>query len=111
MDLKDLPMKLQLKLLAGAAAMALCGAAFAGPAEDIISREKCSKCHTATTTKKAPSWADVAARNKGKPDAEARLLNTLKTGKASDGEEHDPGPIKGSDADLKAVVQIVLSSK
>jgi len=102
-------MKLQLKLLAGAAAVALCGTAFAGPAEDVIEQNKCHKCHTATTTKKAPSWADVAARNKGKPDAEARLVNTLKTGKASDGEEHNV--IKASDADLKAVVQIVLSSK
>src|SRR5678815_169939 len=82
-------MKLQLKLLAGAAAVALCATAFAGPAEDVIEQNKCAKCHTATTTKKAPSWADVAARNKGKPDAEARLVNTLKTGKASDGEEHN----------------------
>jgi len=99
------------KLAATVAALALSGAAFAGSAEDVIAKEKCNKCHTATTTKKAPSWADIAAKNKGKADAEARLLNTLKTGKASDGEDHDPGPIKASDADLKAIVQIVLSSK
>jgi len=99
------------KLAATVAALAMSGAVLAGPAEDIIAKEKCNKCHTATTTKKAPSWADIAAKNKGKPDAEARLLNTLKTGKASDGEEHDPGPLKASDADLKAIVQIVLNSK
>ena len=99
-------MRLPLAIAAAFAAVALAGPAVAGPAEDIIAKEKCSKCHTATTTKKAPSWASVAEKYKGKPEAEAKLLNMLKTG----GPE-DHNKIAGSDADLKAVIAIVLSTK
>ncbi len=52
-------MKLLLTTLA-ATALAFAGNALAGPADDLITANKCSKCHTATTTKKAPSWASVA---------------------------------------------------
>ena len=99
-------MRLPLAIAAAFAAVALAGPAVAGPAEDIIAKEKCSKCHTATTTKKAPSWASVAEKYKGKPEAEAKILNMLKTGGA---EDHNK--IAGSDADLKAVIAIVMSSK
>jgi cytochrome c len=98
------------KLSALAATLTLAGAAQATPAEDIIAKEKCSNCHTAKTTKKGPSWASVAEKYKGQPDAEPRLVQMLKTGgKTPDGDEHKK--IAGSDADLKAVVDIVLSSK
>ncbi|MGZ8253517.1 MAG: c-type cytochrome [Burkholderiaceae bacterium] len=103
-------MKLQFTLLAGAAAVALCGSAFAGSAEDVIAKEKCNKCHTATTTKKAPSWASLAAKYKGNPDAANKLFNELKAGGKVGGED-DHLAIKASDADIKAIVQIVLSSK
>jgi cytochrome c len=84
--------------------------AFAGPAEDLIAANKCSKCHTATTTKKGPSWASVAEKYKGKPEAEAKLVEMLKTGgKTTDGDDHNK--VTASDADLKAIVAIVLSSK
>jgi len=85
--------------------VALSGPAFAGAAEDIIAKEKCSKCHTATTTKKAPSWASIAEKYKGKPEAEAKILNMFKTGGP---EEHNK--IAGSDADLKAVLTWVLQT-
>ena len=103
-------MKLHLTLLAGAAAVALCGSAFAGSAEDIIAKEKCSKCHTATTTKKGPAWASLAEKYKGKPDAANKLFTELKAG-GKVGDEDDHLAIKASDADIKAIVQIVLSSK
>jgi len=99
-------MRLPLAIVAAFASVAFAGAAVAGPAEDIIAKEKCSKCHTATTTKKAPSWASVAEKYKGKPEAEAKILNMFKTGGP---EEHNK--IAGSDADLKAVIAIVMSSK
>jgi len=88
------------------ATVALAGPAVAGPAEDIIAKEKCSKCHTATTTKKGPSWASVAEKYKGKPDPTAALVDMLKTGG-----KDDHNKVAASDADLKAIVQIVLSSK
>jgi len=98
------------KLTALAAVIAFSGAALAGPADDIIAKEKCTNCHTAKTTKKGPSWASVAEKYKGQPDAEAKLVQMLKTGgKTSDGDDHKQ--IAASDADLKAVVAVVLSSK
>jgi len=99
-------MRFPLAIVAAFATVAFAGAAVAGPAEDIIAKEKCSKCHTATTTKKAPSWASVAEKYKGKADAEAKLLNMLKTGGPD-----DHNKVVASDADLKAVIGVVMSSK
>ncbi len=99
-------MTLTSTLAAAAVALALSGNAFAGGAEDLIAAGKCSGCHTATTTKKAPSWSSVAAKYKGDPGAEAKLVTMLKTGGADDHKK-----VAASDADLKAVVAIVLSSK
>jgi cytochrome c551/c552 len=99
-------MKLPSAIAAVFAAVSLAGPAVAGPAEDIIAKEKCSKCHTATTTKKGPSWASVAEKYKGKPDPTAALVDMLKTGG-----KDDHNKVAASDADLKAIVQIVLSSK
>lgn len=102
-------MKLQFTLLAGAAALALCSTAFASP-EDVIEQNKCRKCHTATTTKKAPSWASLAEKYKSNADAPNKLFKELKAG-GKVGDEDDHVAIKASDADIKAIVQIVLSSK
>lgn len=99
-------MKLPFAIAAAFATAALAGPVLAGPAEDIIAKEKCSKCHTATTTKKGPSWASVAEKYKGKPDPTAALVDMLKTGG-----KDDHNKVAASDADLKAIVQIVLSSK
>jgi cytochrome c551/c552 len=99
-------MKLIPTIAACGASLALSALAFAGPAEDIIAKEKCGSCHTATTTKKAPSWASVAQQLKGDPAAEAKIVDFLKTGGAVDHKK-----VAASDADLKAVAQVVLSSK
>ena len=98
-------MRLLLTMFASTA-LTFAGNALAGPAEDLITANKCSKCHTATTTKKAPSWASLAEKYKGDPAAEAKLVTMLKTGGS---EDHNK--VAASDADLKAIVAIVLSSK
>lgn len=102
---------MKLLTLAAAAAFALLSSqAYAGPAEDIVAKEKCSKCHTATTTKKGPSWASVAEKAKGKADAAEKMFVYLKTGgKMSDGDDHKK--VEASDADIKAIVALVLASK
>ena len=82
------------------------GSASAGTGEDLIAANKCNKCHTATTTKKAPSFAAVAEKYKGKPEASAALVDMLKTGG-----KDDHVKVAASDADLKAIVATVLSSK
>jgi cytochrome c551/c552 len=103
-------MKISIALATAIAAVALSGTAFAGAAEDIIAKEKCNKCHTEKTTKKGPSWASLAEKYKGNPDAPTKLFNELKAG-GKIGDEEDHKKIVGSDADIKAIVAIVLSSK
>ena len=99
-------MKLISTIAACTATVAFSGLAFAGPAEDIIAKEKCGSCHTASTTKKGPSWASVAQKYKGDAAAESKIVTMLKTGGAEDHKK-----VAASDADLKAIAAIVLSSK
>jgi cytochrome c len=101
------PSRIALALVVGAAFAA---PAFAGSAEDIIAAEKCNKCHTASTTKKGPSWASLAVKYKGNAEAPARLAKQLKNG-GKVGDEEDHKKVPGSDADIKAIVDIVLNSK
>jgi cytochrome c len=93
---------------AAAAAMfafALGSNAYAGTGEDLIASNKCNKCHTATTTKKGPSFASLATKYKGDAAAPAKLAEMLKTG----GNDHEK--VAASDADLKAIIAVVLASK
>ena len=99
-------MKLIPTIAAFSATLALSGLAFAGPGEDTMAKEKSGSCHTATTTKKAPSFASVAQKYKGDAAAEGKIVAMLKTGGAIDHKK-----IAASDADLKAVAATVLSSK
>jgi cytochrome c551/c552 len=100
-------MKFSLAATAVAVSFAFASPVFAGPAEDIIAKTKCNKCHTDKDTKKGPAWTSVATKYKGKPDPTAALVDMLKTGGKDDHEV-----VKGaSDADLKAVIAIVLASK
>src|SRR6478735_5347879 len=99
-------MKLTFTLAAAALFCGFAGSAVADPADDIIAKNKCGSCHTSTTTKKGPSWASVAQKYKGDAGAEAKLVEMLKTGGAADHKK-----VAASDADLKAIAAIVLSSK
>jgi cytochrome c len=105
MTMKQLP-----TLLAAAAVLAMAGPALAGAGEDLIAKEKCNKCHTEKTTKKAPSFASLAEKYKGKADAADKLFSELKNG-GKVGEEEDHKKVVASDADIKAAVAVVLSSK
>lgn len=104
-------MKLAFAAVAAAfAAVALAGPAAASPAEDIITKEKCHKCHQEKTSKKGPSWASLAEKYKGKADAPDKLFNELKKG-GKVGDEEDHLQIKAPDDVIKSIVQIVLTSK
>jgi cytochrome c len=97
-------------LLAAAALLASAGAALAGPGEDLIAKEKCNKCHTEKTTKKGPSFASLAEKYKGKADAPNKLFLALKNG-GKVGDEDDHKKVEASDADLKAIVAVILAAK
>jgi len=103
-------MKLSSAVVIAFATISFAGVATAGPAEDIIAKEKCNRCHTEKTTKKGPSWASVAEKYKGNAEAANKLFTELKKG-GKIGDEDDHKKVPGSDADIKAIVQIVLSSK
>ena len=103
-------MKFHIALLPALALAALHGGAFAATGEEVIAAQKCNKCHTATTTKKGPSYASVAAKYKGKPDAAATLFKGLKAG-GKMGDEDDHKKLEVSDDEIRAVVAVVLASK
>ena len=82
-------------------------------ASELAKAGKCFRCHSVEKAKKAPSYKRIAAKYKGNPDAEAKLLKHLsgvKSVKVEDGgdEDHEPPPSKGPD-DLKNLVQWILT--
>lgn len=103
-------MKLPFTLLAALAVTAAGGSAVAATGEEVIAAQKCNKCHTASTTKKGPSYAAVAAKYKGKPEAATMLFKGLKAG-GKMGDEDDHKKLEVSDDEIKAVVAVVLAAK
>lgn len=82
-------------------------------AEALAKAGGCFKCHSVDKAKKAPSYKRIAAKYKGKADAEATLTKHLsgsRTVKVEDGgdEEHEPPPAKDA-SDLKNLVNWILS--
>ncbi len=63
-------------------------------AHALAQRNKCLKCHAVDKRKKGPSYADVAAKYRGRADAEAVLLKHItgaSTLKLAEGDlEHEP---------------------
>jgi len=99
-------MNLRISIISAFVGLGMSGAALAGQGDDLIVANKCSKCHTATTTKKGPSFASLAAKYKGDAAAAEKLVAVLKSGGADDHVKVD-----ASEAELKAIVAVVLSSK
>ena len=97
-------------LFSGAALMV--DAADDAAAEALVKKSGCFKCHSVDKKKDGPSFKDTAAKYKGKPDAEAKLVTHLTTNPKVkvDGKEeaHDSLKTK-NDADVKNVVQFVLT--
>ena len=107
------------KLLAIAAAGMLVSmsapvyAADAAAAETLARQNGCLKCHGVDKKKDGPSYKEVAAKYKGKSDAEQRLITHITTGekaKFPDGHEEDHKIIKTKDMnEVKNLIQWILS--
>jgi len=104
-----------LAILLAAAALtlpALAQAQDVAAAEALTKKSGCMKCHSVSAKKEGPSFKDVAAKYKGKPDAQAALHKhlTSSTKIKIDGKEelHDPLKTK-NDAEVKNVVAYILS--
>jgi len=84
-------------------ALAMAGSVQAqAKAEDLMKANGCMNCHAVDTKKVGPSFKDIAAKNKGKADAEKNLVAELKAGKGHP-------PVKASEGDIATMVKFVLA--
>jgi len=86
-------------------AVVAAGLACAGSAnaqEALAKSSGCMNCHDVATKKVGPAFKDIAAKFKGKPDAEAMLVKQLSTG---DGHPK----VTAKEDDIKSLVKWVLS--
>lgn len=85
-----------------AAALALGAAGTANAQEALAKSSGCLTCHATDTKKVGPSFKEIAAKYKGKPDAEKTLVAKLSAGK-----EHPAS--KASSGDITSLVKWVLA--
>ena len=93
---------MKLIALAAVASIALATAGAANAQEALAKSSGCLNCHDVNTKKVGPAFKEVAAKYKGKADAEAMLVNKL-----TKGEGHPA--VKTSADDTKSLVKWVLS--
>lgn len=102
-------------ILTAAAAAALAGnahAADAKSAQALAQTSGCLACHTVDKKLVGPSYKDIANRYRQDKGAEAKLVKKVKEGgKGVWGEIPMPPNAHVKDADIKALVQWVLSTK
>ena len=98
------------------AAVASSGGAFAADeaaATALMKKNDCTKCHAVDKDKKGPAYKKVAAKYKGKADAEEKVTHSITAGgkvKLSDGTEEDHKVIGTKDPkEIKNVVQWILA--
>ena len=87
-----------------AAAALAAGVVFAQSGADVLKAKGCMNCHEMDKKKVGPAYKDVAAKYKGDKAAPGMLVAKIKEGK-------DHPKIEASDAELKAAVGTVLSTK
>jgi cytochrome c len=96
-------MKTMLTVAAAAFAFAVAGGAQAqAKAEDLMKANGCMNCHDISTKKVGPAFKDIAAKFKGKADAEKMLVAQLKDGKGHPA-------VKASEGDIATMVKFVLA--
>lgn len=107
-------------LLCNLAAVAALGLAMpaamafdADAAQELAKQNNCAKCHAPEKKKDGPSFKETAAKYKGKPEGEDRIVKHLTTGekaKFPDGHEEEHKRVKAKDpADVKNLAAWILS--
>jgi cytochrome c len=85
----------------------------AAAAQQLARQSNCFKCHAVDKKKEGPAYKDVAAKYKGNPDAEAKLIHHITSGekaKFDDGHEEDHAIVKTKDpAQIANLVQWILA--
>ena len=102
--------------VAAAAAFALSGTVLAAvdvdEAKDLATQNNCFKCHAIKKDGDGPAYMKVAAKYKGKPGAEKRLIEHITTGekaKFPDGHEEDHKIVKTSPPKDMAQIQNLVN--
>lgn len=101
----------------GIAATAFAGLSHAAVNADaaaaLAKKSDCMKCHAIDKDKKATSFKKIAEKWKGKPDAEAKLIDAVTKGpkvKQKDGTEEEHKIVATKDAnEVKNLVDWILS--
>ncbi len=104
-------------LFAGLLSLALTGTVSAAVDEEAAKalgkRNDCFKCHAVDKTKKGPSYKKIAAKFKGKADAEEKIMKNITTGpkvKLEDGTEEEHKIIDTKDPiELKNLIDWIRS--
>lgn len=104
-------------LIAGLLSVSMLGSVSAAvdeaAAKALGKRNDCFKCHAVDKTKKGPSYQKIAAKYKGKADAEEKMMKNITTGpkvKLEDGSEEDHKIIDSKDPqELKNLIDWIRS--
>jgi len=82
-------------------------------AKALAKENDCFKCHAIDKTKKGPSYKKIAAKYKGKPDGESKLITNFTTSpkvKLEDGTEEEHKAINTKDMNkMKNLANWILS--
>jgi cytochrome c len=98
-------------LILAAAALAI-AAIPAHANEELAKKNACTACHAIDKKIVGPAYKDVAAKYRGDKTAEAKLIEKVKKGGSGVwGQVPMPPNTQVSDADVKTLVQWVLSLK
>ena len=87
-----------------AAGLFISGMVYAQSGPEVLKAKGCLNCHEFDKKKVGPAYKDVAAKYKGKKGAAGELVAKIKGGKGHP-------KIEASDAELKAAIGTVLSTK
>ena len=93
---------MKLIVIAVVAAAAVASAGMANAQEALAKSSGCMNCHAMDTKKMGPSFKDIAAKFKGKADAEATLVANISAAKG-----HPAVKAKGDD--LTGIVKWMLA--
>lgn len=86
------------------ASVALLSAGAASAQEDLAKSSGCLNCHAIDSKKMGPAFKDVAAKFKGKADAEATLVAQVSGGKGHPA-------VKAKPEDVKTLIKWILAMK
>ena len=93
---------MKLIVIAVIAAFGMAAAGAANAQEALAKSSGCLNCHDISTKKMGPSFKDIAAKYKGKADAEATITANLAAAKGHPA-------VKAQGDDLKSLVKWVLA--